>query len=452
MRLIKFLSTISLFTISATTLSACNMSNQHDYDNFGFWNLYEQPDIEFDELYEQFRELLLEDFDFLVDKMQTYSPHFAIHYRQRNLDLDGIMERQRNSIETRSLLLRRENMNFERIPRLVADGMLGSLNSLSFGLAHMMPIQQASMQHSYFMSRYHSTLEGIPRVYQTSNPNFRAFYQLNDHNVEVTEWPLDRNNIQTQIIVPDEIALISINHFMNVRENILFDQEILFTFYEEIKDFNHLIIDLRRNRGGYSSIFAELIVSPLIDSPLEYRMYQFVRGSLLGYSANSDYFFLNFGTDSVDFTIGNFEIIPTSVFLSEHDMIHFNEYDLEFLEYVLVSTEIIEPRNLGFNFRGKIWLLTDGATSSAGENATLLALDTGFATVVGTNTRGVMPSLTALAVLPNTGIAFRFDVGYFTDAYGRSLEEFGITPNYLNRPGMDALETVLAMIEEIDNQ
>jgi len=46
---------------------------------------------------------------------------------------------------------------------------------------------------------------------------------------------------------------------------------------------------------------------------------------------------------------------------------------------------------------------------------------------------------------------FRFDIGYFTDSYGRSLEEFGITPNYLNRPSMDALQTVLAMIEEMNN-
>jgi len=38
---------------------------------------------------------------------------------------------------------------------------------------------------------------------------------------------------------------------------------------------------------------------------------------------------------------------------------------------------------------------------------------------------------------------------YVTDRYGRPLEA-GTIPHYFNRPGMDALETVLAMIEEAD--
>jgi len=132
-------------------------------------------------------------------------------------------------------------------------------------------------------------------------------------------------------------------------------------------------------------------------------------------------------------------------------MSEFNTDDLELLDYVVVTPWIIEPVEVDFSFNGKIWILVDNMTASAAEFAVLFAMDTGFATVVGTNTMGVMPSATAMAVLPHTGIVFRFDVGYFTDAYGRSLEEFGITPDYVNRPGMDALQTVLAMIEEMEN-
>jgi len=50
-------------------------------------------------------------------------------------------------------------------------------------------------------------------------------------------------------------------------------------------------------------------------------------------------------------------------------------------------------------------------------------------------------------VLYNTGIIIRFDPAFVTDFRGRPLE-YGIEPHYFNRPGMDALETVLAMIAE----
>jgi len=52
-----------------------------------------------------------------------------------------------------------------------------------------------------------------------------------------------------------------------------------------------------------------------------------------------------------------------------------------------------------------------------------------------------------LAFMPNTGIIFYFDIFYVTDSRGRPLEA-GTIPHFFNRPGMDALETVLALIAE----
>jgi len=50
--------------------------------------------------------------------------------------------------------------------------------------------------------------------------------------------------------------------------------------------------------------------------------------------------------------------------------------------------------------------------------------------------------------LPNTGIVVRFGVAYYTDPTGRPLQGYGIQPHLPNRPGLDALETVLALIAE----
>ena len=49
--------------------------------------------------------------------------------------------------------------------------------------------------------------------------------------------------------------------------------------------------------------------------------------------------------------------------------------------------------------------------------------------------------------MPNTGVIFYFDMFYITDARGRPIEA-GTDPHFFNRPGMDALETVLALIAE----
>jgi len=44
-------------------------------------------------------------------------------------------------------------------------------------------------------------------------------------------------------------------------------------------------------------------------------------------------------------------------------------------------------------------------------------------------------------------IIFCFDIFYVTDSLGRPLEA-GNVPHYFNRPGIDALEAVLALIKE----
>ena len=458
-----------ILLVLASTLvlvfSACSQINEEIEpsptavrdESFGFWNLYQQPDIEFEDLYEHFRALLLEDFDFLAEKMQTYLPHFGIIYRRRGSgsDLNRILLRHRESIENNSLFFAGNRaIVAEELPRRVATGFLnGQISPLqSVGLAHIMPVDQNLIQYNYFLCLTHQeTIVDNSFCEMISNVSTRNFYQLelvdataHDEN-PLSQW--DENNLRIEILVPDEIAYVSFNHFFNFSpENILLDQNILFPFYYEIQNFNHLIFDFRGHFGGFTNIISELIIGPLIKEPLEGEIHQFVRGHVLERLDNQDEFF-NLGFISLD----DSEVFSASDFARERGMVHFNQADLELLDYAVVTTYTIEPVEADFNFDGKIWILVDGRTASAGELAALFAMNTGFATVVGTNTMGIMPAATAHVVLPNTGIVFRFDVGYFTDAYGRSLEEFGITPNYLNRPGMDALQTVLAMIEEIGN-
>ena len=444
--------------ISVLIFSACSENNRQEYLTFGFWDLYQQPDIEFEDLYEQFRELLLEDFDFLVDKLQSHSPHFGVIYRRRGSgsDLNRIIPRHRESIENNSLFFAGNRpVDVGELPRRTANGFFTRLQSFAtapLGLAHFSTFAQGMIQEFYFTYHLDGYENSFFKDFPTSNTSFRNFYQLDIDDPLFRRLPPVDNNIRTRIITPEKIAYISIGTFGRLDGEVLLDRDILFAFYYEIQAFEHLIIDLRGNSGGALPFFYDLIISPLINSPLENRRYEFVRQSILDYNAKSDYLFLAYsGIHQLDLTASNIEIFPAVDFVQERGMNYFNPEDLEKLDSVLVWTYLTEPAEVDFDFNGKIWILVDNQTASASENAILFAMNTGFATVVGTNTFGLMGGLTAHVILPNTGIFFRFDVGYFTDAYGRSLEEFGITPNYLNRPGMDALQTVLAMIEEMDN-
>ena len=102
-------------------------------------------------------------------------------------------------------------------------------------------------------------------------------------------------------------------------------------------------------------------------------------------------------------------------------------------------------------FDGKVWMLIDETMGQGARDAAQLYRDAGIATFVGDAIPGPLRIPRNFSVsylkLPYSRIRISFDHAYTVDIHGRPFID-GIVPHYLNRPGMDALETVLAMIEE----
>jgi len=74
--------------------------------------------------------------------------------------------------------------------------------------------------------------------------------------------------------------------------------------------------------------------------------------------------------------------------------------------------------------------------------------DAEIATLVGDTTGGAFGgSERATVTLPYSRMQFEFDIFYVTDKDGHPLEA-GTPPHHFKRPGMDALETTLAIISE----
>jgi hypothetical protein len=225
----------------------------------------------------------------------------------------------------------------------------------------------------------------------------------------------------------------------------------IFSFYNEIADFEHLIIDLRGNAGGNFDVFLDILFRP--------HLHEAVR------APEAFMFFLDgpyirrFGDYLFETVISGGFTLPESYYpalevLLEHYLPEINRADIERLHYGAVAYRhepLITPNAAMFDiehvFNGKIWVLSDHRMSSASQLAVWYFKETGLATIVGDVSGGNLGGLRTMALMPNTGIIFQFDSFYLTDSRGRPLEA-GTIPHYFNRPGMDALETVLELIAE----
>jgi len=258
-------------------------------------------------------------------------------------------------------------------------------------------------------------------------------------------------NIKTEIIEESKTAYISIDSFMRLSGSQEWrdDERQITQFYDEISDYEHLIIDLRNNAGGYLNYVLDLLIRPLIKSEISVDAYYFtIHGEYAAKMTSSPLKIVNDGFSPVDK-----ELRPIIEMLEAYDLPELNMADMERMVYGYRAQVNAKPRKLpGLEshpaFEGNIWLLTSGMSVSAAQMAAWIMKDAGIATLVGDTTGGVFGGTSRTTVtLPNSGLQFEFDVFYITDRYGRPLEA-GTQPHHFCRPGMDALETTLALISE----
>jgi hypothetical protein len=259
----------------------------------------------------------------------------------------------------------------------------------------------------------------------------------------------------TRIIEEGRIGYIFAGISTNMLNN---NKALIFDFYNEIADFEHLIIDMRGNGGGHINFFIDILLRPLLREVVEHpkSFVFFMDGEHV--RRFDDILFLS--TEySANMTITE-PYRPVNEILAENDFPDAHLLDFERLHYGAPYGRAYYRRSVIEHFihplfddrpifNGKIWLLTDNMMGSAAQVSAWYAKETGFATLVGDTTGGNAGGPRTLVLMPNTGIAFHFDIFYITDSRGRPFEA-GTIPHHFNRPGMDALETVLTLIEERD--
>lgn len=229
-------------------------------------------------------------------------------------------------------------------------------------------------------------------------------------NIEPKDSPFDNSPAFSTDIIADEVAYLKIK-IMN-GNRIEEDGREIRKFYEKIKNYDKLIIDIRGNGGGSDWYWERNVVEPLAKEKISVSNYIFIRGKYY------EKFYSSRGMRT--FPVSNLNKNILSSFPEEIET-DFDRYN--------ISAREISPKNpIGFN--GKIYLLIDNIVYSSSESFAVFCKSSGFATLVGGTTGGdgigIDPFLFSL---PNSGIVIRYSGEMALNGDGTINEEVHTAPD-----------------------
>ena len=438
-------------------------------------------------------EKFLEEFDYLTQLMEDTFPYFGVPERRLGIDIRELATEARTIIKNYPYSMeefaRELGIALEDIPEMdehvfwsiISHEFFNHFSPFAHTRVHRFDIHNILNPLTYYEDihlsevnylAFNNTItqdfyedqerlfEQLPREQSSL---FYFIFRRNPYDVDMTT-PLTRPvvEITTEILEENHIAYVSISSFFGT--DWLHYNDILREFYREIQNYDHLIIDIRENDGGSSIIWRSMIMHELwLDRSNMPNMplYALYKGSELGRSLAEAHIETLHAVGGFADYVPETNLLSIDEILESSSLPEVNKLDLQDLAYgVRFDTSLVNyARQLAsfgagrqtHPFAGNIWLLTSERNTSASALFARHAKYMDFATLVGEPTGGLYTAgPRMLSSLPITGIVVSWDVDYLVDQYGRALEEFTTTPHHFNRPGLDALETVLMLIVEGD--
>ena len=388
-----------------------------------------------------------EDLTFLYETLKQNYPYLSLAKRAVGADLEILYPKYLEQ----SAECNNDNEFYNLLKEFVSEfGFTGHLDlwgTRYFSqLDSMKELSNTDPQISEHLAPYIAALEN-----ETSRKTYeqmeRFFTELEQKTAELLPESSDSEgddasepeeesaNVETRILEEGKVAYLAINSFdpeMQQR-----DKQILFPFYEQVADYPHLIIDISQNPGGSMLYFDELVLQPLTKTKICVPTYQlFLNGT-----NNAEYLNTEEGFHS-----GRYRPISELPKLEK-----INREDLAGVDSFYREDFTIMPSGTGFS--GKIWLLVSENNYSSSEYAAMISKQSGFATLVGSQTSGDgIGTDPVYAVLPNSGFVVQYSPFYGVTADGTGSEEFGTTPDILSSPNELPLDTCLKEIKKSEQK
>lgn len=327
----------------------------------------------------------IEDFEYLYNLFKENYPFFEVNKRLNGIDwlsnkkyyLERIKATNSDEVFIKVIEEILDDLNNGHVHLLDKDFFAQSYVSCSLPENNLLPWAEVLKKDAVF-KRYDFKESEIDNIKN-------EIYNIINNPSNTNTLPAFR----TDIIIPNEVAYIHIKSMDYLREKE--DGKEIRKFYEEIKDYDKLIIDIRGNRGGSDSYWIRNIIEPLIKEPITVEYYGFARGE--------------YGKPF--FEAKKMEFKPISDL--DEEILNKIPSDVRenFDKYYLFS-QTIKPKE-SIKFEGKIYLIVNKAVYSSSESFAAFCKDSGFATLVGETTggdgRGINPLFFSL---PNSGLAGRF--------------------------------------------
>jgi hypothetical protein len=209
----------------------------------------------------------------------------------------------------------------------------------------------------------------------------------------------------TSLYESDRIAYMYVGSFGGGMD--VYADEVL-TFYTEIEDYDHLIIDIRGNNGGFYSKWIDGLVEPLVQETIVYNQY-------LGYR-NSQY-----ATQTQAYMLT--DIVPKTEF-------SYLPPEAQTDNYTIYRTIFTFPPMSETNFAGNIVVLMDHYVYSAAEGFVSFCKESGFAKLYGTASGGDGLMIRPFNfVLPNSKLVINSASALGLDSTGHVNEEVRTQPD-----------------------
>lgn len=222
------------------------------------------------------------------------------------------------------------------------------------------------------------------------------------------------SNFNTKIIEEGKIAYISFKTFD--REYVQEDKEKLLAFYNEVKDYDHVIIDLQNVYSGIDDYMVENIIAPNIDKPLTTDTYLLFKDG-----ENNRKFIQNLYKKE---EIKDIDTLPSFENIVKED--------IENLDSFVIDTFTVEPIDTNAIMNAKIWVLTNAYTYGVADKFANFCVQTKFATVVGETTSGGGLGIDTFAYqLPNSKLLIGYRGDYPLNQDGSCNLEVGTTPDIM---------------------